>query len=152
MLFLPFYSMRYEEAVRKNDTQKLEQMLAEIDEILTGLEIHRAQAEEKAIYYTIDELFRKINRRISERNSECQERMDKVMGGHVLELESLKIIHQQRDEGRAEGISVGDARRLLSSVNGVMEKLGISLEEACDIINVTLEQYEAAKELIEVQE
>lgn len=42
--------------------------------------------------------------------------------------------------------------RLLSSVNGVMEKLGISLEEACDAINVTLEQYEAAKELIEAQE
>lgn len=33
-----------------------------------------------------------------------------------------------------------------------MEKLGISLEEACDAINVTLEQYEAAKELIEAQE
>lgn len=66
------------------------------------------------------------------------------MGGHVLELESLKIIH----EGRAEG----DAMRLLSSVNGVMEKFGITLEEACDAINVTLEQYEAAKELVEVQE
>lgn len=89
-------------------------------------------------------------------NSEYQERMDEVMGGHVLELESLKIIHQERDEGRAEGraegISVGDARRLFSSVNGVMEKFGISLEEACDAINVTLEQYEAAKELVEAQE
>ena len=70
--------------------------------------------------------------------------MDEVMGGHVLELESLKIIHQERDEGRADG----DARRLLSSVNGVMGKFGISLEEACDAIGVTLEQYEAAKELV----
>ena len=79
---------------------------------------------------------------------ECQERMDEVMGGHVLELESIKIIHQERVERRAEGISVGDARRLLSSVNGVMEKFGISLEEACDAIDVTLEQYEAAKKLV----
>lgn len=81
-------------------------------------------------------------------NSKYQERMDEVMGGHVLELESLKIIHQERDEGRAEG----DARRLLSSVNGVMEKFRITLEEACDVINVTLEQYEAAKELVEAKE
>lgn len=74
------------------------------------------------------------------RNLECQERMDEVMGGHVLELESIKILHQ--------GIDVGDARRLLSSVNGVMDKFGISLEEACDAIGVTLEQYQAAKELV----
>lgn len=148
MLFLPFYSMRYEEAIKKNNLRELEQMHMEIDEILTSLETRRAQAEKKGVYYTVDELFRKINRRISERNLECQERMDEVMGGHVLELESLKIIHQERDEGRAEGISVGDARRLLSSVSGVMEKFGISLEEACDAIGVTLEQYEAAKELV----
>lgn len=144
MLFLPFYSMRYEEAIKKNDMQELAQMLMEIDEILTRLETCRAQAKKKGVYYTVDELFRKINRRISERNLECQERMDEVMGGHVLELESLKIIHQERDEGRADG----DARRLLSSVNGVMGKFGISLEEACDAIGVTLEQYQAAKELV----
>ena len=78
------------------------------------------------------------------RNIECQERMDEVMGGHVLELESIKIIHQERDEGQKEG----DARRLLSSVNGVMEKFRISLEESCDAIGVTLEQYEAAKKLV----
>ena len=140
MLFLPFYSMRYEDAIKKNDMHELEQMLMEIDEILTSLETCRAQVEKKGVYYTVDELFRKINRRISERNIECQERMDEVMGGHVLELESIKILHQ--------GIDVGDARRLLSSVNGVMDKFGISLEEACDAIGVTLEQYQAAKELV----
>lgn len=148
MLFLPFYSMRYEEAIRKNNVQELEQMLAEMDEILTDLEKCRARAEKKGVYFTVDELFRKINRRISERNLECQERMDEVMGGHVLELESIKILHQERDEGQKEG----DARRLLSSINGVMEKFEISLEEACDAIGVTLEQYQSAKKLVEGQE
>lgn len=140
MLFLPFYSMRYEEAIKKNNLRELEQMLMEIDEILTSLETCRAQAEKKGVYYTVDELFRKINRRISERNLECQERMDEVMGGHVLELESIKILHQGREEG--------DAKRLINSVAGIIEKFGISLEEACDAIGVTLEQYEAAKELV----
>ncbi len=70
------------------------------------------------------------------------------MGGHVLELESIKILHQERDEGQKEG----DARRLLSSINGVMDKFGISLEEACDAIGITLEQYQAAKKYVEGQE
>ena len=66
--------------------------------------------------------------------------MDEVMGGHVLELESIKILRQGREEG--------DAKRLLSSVAGVIEKFGVSLEDACDAVNVTVEQYEAAKELV----
>ena len=90
------------------------------------------------------------------RNLECQERMDEVMGGHVLELESIKILRQGREEGREEGriegrkegINEGDAKRLLSSVAGVIEKFGVSLEDACDAVNVTVEQYEAAKELV----
>lgn len=57
--------------------------------------------------------------------------MDEVMGGHVLELESIKILHQDREEG--------DAKRLINSVAGIKEKFGISLEEACDAIGVTLE-------------
>ena len=42
LLLLSFYSMRYEEAIEKNDMQELEQMLMEIDEILTSLETCRA--------------------------------------------------------------------------------------------------------------
>lgn len=152
ILFLPFYIMRYEEAIKKNRMQELERMFIEIDEILTGLEKRRAQTEKKGVYYTVDELFRKINRKITGRNSKCQERMDEVMGGHVLELESIKILHQGRAEGHAEGhaqgLDEGDAKRLLSSVAGVMNKLNLSLQEACDAVDVSVEQYENAKKLV----
>ena len=88
---------------------------------------------------------------------ECKKRMDKIMGGHVLELESIKILRQGREEGRAEGReegrtegrTEGAAKQLLSNISGIMSKLNLSLEEACDVIGVTVEQYEAAKKLAE---
>lgn len=80
---------------------------------------------------------------------ECKKRMDKIMGGHVLELESIKILRQGREEGRTEGRTEGAAKQLLSNISGIMSKLNLSLEEACDVIGVTIEQYEAAKKFAE---
>ena len=54
-----------------------------------------------------------------------------------------------REEGRQEGREIGDAVRLVDSVRNVMMKSGASLNEACDMIGVTTEQYEAARKLVE---
>ena len=47
---------------------------------------------------------------------------------------------------REEGMELGDAGRLVKSVENIMMKSGISMYEACYMIGVTTEQYEAAKE------
>ena len=54
-----------------------------------------------------------------------------------------------REEGRREGREIGDAVRLVDSVRNVMMKSGVSLNEACDMIGVTAEQYETARKLVE---
>ncbi len=54
-----------------------------------------------------------------------------------------------REKGREEGREIGDAVRLADSVRNVMLKLGVSLNEACELIGVTAEQYEAARKLVE---
>ena len=54
-----------------------------------------------------------------------------------------------REEGRQEGREIGDAVRLVDSVRNVMMKSGVSLNEACELIGVTIEQYEAAGKLVE---
>ena len=54
-----------------------------------------------------------------------------------------------RREGRQEGREIGDAVRLVDSVRNVMMKSSTSLNEACELIGVTTEQYEAARKLVE---
>lgn len=74
-----------------------------------------------------------------------------------MELESIKILRQGREEGRAEGReegrtegrTEGAAKQLLSNISGIISKLNLSLEEACDVIGVTIEQYEAVRQLAE---
>ena len=78
-------------------------------------------------------------------NEECKERMKEVMGGHVLELESIKILRKQK----AEAIEIGDAKRVVDSISYIMQKQQVSVETACDIIGVTTEQYEADCKLVD---
>jgi len=49
------------------------------------------------------------------------------------------------NKGYNFGQQMGDARRLVQNVNSLMEKLGISLEKACEILDTTIEEYENAK-------
>lgn len=46
-------------------------------------------------------------------NEECKERMKEVMGGHVLELESIKILRKQKAEAREEGLEIGDRKSVV---------------------------------------
>ena len=124
-------------------------MYREVDQILGELDQCRAQAKRKGVYITVNELFREVSNYMVKGKQECKKRMDKIMGGHVLELESIKILRQGREEGRTEVRTEGAAKQLLSNISGIMSKLNLSLEEACDVIGVTIEQYEAARQLAE---
>lgn len=53
-----------------------------------------------------------------------------------------------REEGRQERREIGAAVRLVDSVRHVMMKSGVSLNEVCDMIGATAEQYEAARKLV----
>ena len=54
-----------------------------------------------------------------------------------------------RKEGRKEGYGEGCAREKVQAVENVMTSLNVSAEEACKILQYLLEDYEAAKALVE---
>ncbi len=65
------------------------------------------------------------------------------------EFDAEKYERTLREEGREEGREIGNAVRLVDSVRNVMMKSGAFLNEACELIGVTAEQYEAARKLVE---
>ena len=52
-----------------------------------------------------------------------------------------------RAEGKAEGILEGDAARIVKSIESVMKNLKVEAVKACEIIGVTIEEYQKAKGL-----
>ena len=59
-----------------------------------------------------------------------------------------ELIEDGRVEGKAEGILEGDAVRLVKSIESVMKNLKVEAAGACEIIGVTIEEYQRAKEVI----
>ncbi|MCM1253774.1 MAG: hypothetical protein NC321_13215, partial [Clostridium sp.] len=57
-----------------------------------------------------------------------------------------ELIADGRTEGKAEGHMEGDAARIVKSIESVMKNLQVELTRACEIIGITLEEYQNAKE------
>lgn len=62
-----------------------------------------------------------------------------------------KMKEESRQEGKQEGIAEGEARgkigTLIASVDNVMKKLNFNLEQACDTIGITVEEYREGKKM-----
>ncbi len=62
------------------------------------------------------------------------------------------IFSQVWDEGKTEGIEEGkkegEAKKMVECIEKAMRKLNLTLEEACDIFDITVNKYEEAKKLI----
>ena len=56
-----------------------------------------------------------------------------------------ELMIEQEELGMEKGMEKGDADRLIKSVEHVIEKLKISLSDACGIIGVATEEFERAK-------
>ncbi|MCM1386600.1 MAG: hypothetical protein NC231_04675, partial [Bacillus sp. (in: Bacteria)] len=50
-----------------------------------------------------------------------------------------------RIEGKTEGRLEGDAARIVKSIESVMKNLQVELTRACEIIGITIEEYQNAK-------
>ena len=78
-------------------------------------------------------------------NKEYKERMGNAMGGVILEMESDKIWDKA---GR-----YADRRRQILNIDNMVKKLNMSLEEACGIQDITVEDYQKAVEFVkEIEE
>lgn len=57
-----------------------------------------------------------------------------------------EIIEKMKRESEVRGEARGRLESLIASVDNVMSKLNLSLENACDTIGITVEEYRKAKE------
>lgn len=60
-----------------------------------------------------------------------------------------EIIEKMKRESEVRGEARGRLESLIASVDNVMNKLNLSLENACDTIGITVEEYRKAKEEME---
>lgn len=58
-----------------------------------------------------------------------------------------ELIEDGRVEGKTEGILEGDAARIVKSIESVMKNLKVEAARACEIIGVTVEEYQRAKNM-----
>ena len=58
-----------------------------------------------------------------------------------------RAIEELIEDGRAKGCLEGDATRLVKSIESVMKNLKVEAARACEIIGVTIEEYQKAKEV-----
>ncbi len=63
---------------------------------------------------------------------------------------TLDMIERERyNEGVIDGISVGQASKLVESVENLIKNLDLSSEAACNALGSSIRQYEEAKKLLE---
>lgn len=78
-------------------------------------------------------------------NEELKKEVD-AMGGLGMSILE-EGIEEGRELGVIEGRQQGTAKQLLMNVNNLSKSLNVSIEEACRLLGITLEEYEQAKKL-----
>ena len=129
LIFLPFYLLRYEKTIKKDDTESVEfqKLMEETKEL-----IERLDSLYEILETDLIDLIKRITDYICRASKNSKERMDGVMRGRVLELRSDVL----KAEGRAEGRAEGETKVLAELVqDGIIDtktaakKLGVSVKK-----------------------
>ena len=104
LLYLPFYIMRYEKELENidSDPKRLQELLAEYEEILKRLEIALEADESSEMYSDLLALIIRISDYMLRQQKKARKEMNK-MGGQVLELYSEKVKRIAEKEGKRNG-------------------------------------------------
>ncbi|MCR4720126.1 MAG: hypothetical protein K5655_00165 [Lachnospiraceae bacterium] len=144
LLMLPFYLIRYESVLKKNDPDgtELQKLLEEIREISNCIN-RQAQGEGKVEFdVNLMGLTKKIANYLCMTADKNKERIGEIMGGKVLELESDRLRAEGRMEGREEGRAEGRAELCRNLIIKGM----ISYEEASRESGLSIEDLKKAVE------
>ena len=100
LVFLPFYLLRYERTIKKDDTECIEfqKLMEDTTELINRLDGLSENFETDMV-----DFIGRISDHICRASKNAKERMDGVMRGRVLELKSDVLKAEGRKEGRAEG-------------------------------------------------
>ena len=79
--------------------------------------------------------------------------MGNNMGGVILEMESDKIWERVWNDAWNKSGQYADLRRLILGVDNMVKKMDMSLERACEIQDITVDDYQKAiKSVQEIEE
>lgn len=143
LMFLPFYLLRYEKQLKKMDEnpEELKRLIAEYEDIRKKLEIICTEDERSALYTDLSRLIVRIADYLLAESPESKERMDDVMGGKVLELESERLIRESKEIGMEAGMEEKGIQVYLN-----MMKRGYPESEARVIAGLSDEQIAKLKD------
>ena len=144
LFLLPYYIMRYEKELPKieQNKAKLKRLLDEYGNIYQNLDIlRRRQQISEYDLAELRQLIRIILCHVASGNKQIQKGISE-MGGKVLEFEHDILMKQ--------GEAKGEARELVKNVDTIMRTLKMSLEEACEAMEITAGEYTRAKKLIHI--
>ena len=104
LMLLPFYIMRYEKNIHEmsENPELFQCLLNEYEEIRTNLVKELSGADKAALYMDLNKLIIKIADYICQSEEVVRKGFGDVMGGKVLELESVRL--------RAEGEKIGEIK------------------------------------------
>lgn len=71
------------------------------------------------------------------------------MGGAILEMESDKIWERAWNDAWNKSGQYADLRRLILGVDNMVKKMNMSLEKACEIQDITVDDYQKAIKFVQ---
>ncbi|MCM1261670.1 MAG: hypothetical protein NC313_03030 [Butyrivibrio sp.] len=148
LILIPFYVLRYEKDIKAGKNEILGKLKGEYEYIKKQLTIEGNSINEPRLYYELAVLTQRILDYVGKENEDYKERMGNIMGGVILELESDKIWNRVWNEGS----QYADSRRLILDIDNIVKKLNMPLEKACEIQDITVDDYRKAVKLVQETE
>ena len=157
LILIPFYVLRYEKDIKAGKNEILGKLKKEYEYIKEQLITEGSSINEPRLYYDLALLSQKILDYIGKGNEEYKERMGNIMGGVILEMESDKIWDKAWNTAWNTAWNksgqYADSRRQILCVDNMVKKMNMSLEKACEIQNITVDDYQNAIKFVhEIEE
>ena len=109
LILLPYHILRYESFLKNSgsNSKKLEQLLTDYQKISSALE-QCMDDKKSTLYIDLITLIEKIADHIIPKDNEnVRERLDDIMGGKILQLESERLLEKGQLLGEAKGRAAG---------------------------------------------
>lgn len=153
LILIPFYVLRYEKDIKDGKNEILGKLKSEYEYIKEQLIAEGNSINEPRLYYDLAVLSQKILDYVGRGNEDYKERMGNIMGGVILEMESDKIWDRAWNNAWNKSSQYADSRRQILCVDNMVKKLNMPLEKACEIQDITVDDYQKAIKIVkEVEE
>lgn len=153
LILIPFYVLRYEKDIRDGKNEILGKLKKEYEYIKEQLIAEGSSINEPRLYYDLAVLSQKILDYVGKGNEDYKERMGNIMGEVILEMESDKIWDRVWNDAWGKADRYADSRRLILDVDNMVKKMDMPLEKACEIQDITIDDYQKAIKLVkEIEE